>query len=165
MSGGDGEDDDDDDNDYDDVCCLFCSCTGCNCDSAGSTNTTCQVITGQCQCKQFVEGRRCDTCVAGSSYLEASNPYGCSKGTGLIPSFPTRFKSFKKCCPFICSAIISCFKESCVSKHEFFCIFKESLIVVGGKKTFNLSLNKFCSLVPFPTPLCYEDMKVAFVWL
>ena len=56
------------------------SCDPCDCDPAGSTNNTCEVITGQCECKQFVMGRQCNVCEEGSSNLEADNPYGCSKG-------------------------------------------------------------------------------------
>ena len=31
-------------------------------------------------CKEFVEGDRCDTCIAGFNFLEAVNPSGCSAG-------------------------------------------------------------------------------------
>lgn len=37
-------------------------CQECNCDALGSLNTTCNVVTGQCQCKPGVTGRRCDQC-------------------------------------------------------------------------------------------------------
>ena len=55
-------------------------CTACDCEPAGSLNLTCDAVTGSCFCKLFVEGRRCDTCIPGASYLNSKNPYGCSKG-------------------------------------------------------------------------------------
>ena len=59
--------------------CVY-SCTPCDCSSAGSINGTCNPVTGQCDCKQFVTGRQCDECVTGASDLHADNPFGCSKG-------------------------------------------------------------------------------------
>ncbi|XP_071494817.1 LOW QUALITY PROTEIN: usherin-like [Diadema antillarum] len=53
-------------------------CESCDCDPRGSLNTTCDANTGQCECKDLVTGRQCDTCRAGSSNLRASNPQGCS---------------------------------------------------------------------------------------
>eukprot|EP00058_Branchiostoma_floridae_P024730 XP_002610220.1 hypothetical protein BRAFLDRAFT_76999 [Branchiostoma floridae] len=61
------------------------SCSPCGCDPAGSTNTSCNPNTGQCECKDFVEGDKCDTCVAGSSNLQESNPFGCSKAPSQMP--------------------------------------------------------------------------------
>ncbi|XP_078675414.1 usherin-like isoform X2 [Branchiostoma floridae x Branchiostoma belcheri] len=61
------------------------SCSPCGCDPAGSTNTSCNPNTGQCECKLFVEGDKCDTCVAGSSNLQESNPFGCSKAPSQMP--------------------------------------------------------------------------------
>ena len=52
----------------------------CNCSVAGSVNRTCDSADGDCLCKEFVEGDRCDACVAGFSFLEAINPSGCSAG-------------------------------------------------------------------------------------
>ncbi len=59
---------------------MCCSCSRCDCDPAGSLNTTCNPNTGQCECKDFVEGTKCNMCVDGTSGLVASNPFGCSKG-------------------------------------------------------------------------------------
>ena len=40
-------------------------------------------------CKQFVTGRKCDTCKEGSSSLDPDNPFGCSKGECMILSVVT----------------------------------------------------------------------------
>ncbi|GFO01496.1 usherin-like, partial [Plakobranchus ocellatus] len=53
-------------------------CEPCNCLSAGSLNSTCDAISGQCECKDLVEGLPCDRCKPGSSQLEANNPFGCN---------------------------------------------------------------------------------------
>lgn len=34
-------------------------CTMCACDPGGSLNNNCDVISGQCQCRQFMQGRDC----------------------------------------------------------------------------------------------------------
>ncbi|ESO94175.1 hypothetical protein LOTGIDRAFT_118598, partial [Lottia gigantea] len=60
-------------------------CSKCLCLEAGSVNQTCQSISGQCYCKEFVTGRQCDICVQGSSKLEMSNPFGCSKSPSQQP--------------------------------------------------------------------------------
>ncbi|KAJ6666904.1 hypothetical protein lerEdw1_018906 [Lerista edwardsae] len=57
-------------------------CQRCNCHPAGAINGTCHPITGQCVCKQFVTGSKCDNCVPGAGNLDAHNLFGCSK----IPS-------------------------------------------------------------------------------
>lgn len=58
---------------------LLCySCQACNCDVAGSLSANCHQTSGKCSCKQYVEGNKCDRCVAGFSYLQASNALGCS---------------------------------------------------------------------------------------
>lgn len=61
-------------------------CTPCNCLAAGSLNNTCNAITGQCQCKTFVEGLPCDRCKAGTSFLDANNPFGCSTSPSQQPA-------------------------------------------------------------------------------
>ncbi len=63
---------------------MFCSCSPCNCDPAGSETDVCNANTGFCTCKQFVEGEKCSRCIQGTSGLSASNPFGCSKGTVLF---------------------------------------------------------------------------------
>ena len=56
------------------------SCFSCKCNSSGSLDTVCNATTGTCHCKQFVMGMNCDICKDSFQYLEASNPFGCSKG-------------------------------------------------------------------------------------
>ncbi|XP_055465169.1 usherin [Psammomys obesus] len=60
-------------------------CQPCLCHPAGALNGTCDVVTGQCFCKQFVTGSKCDTCVPGSSHLDVNNLLGCSKTPSQQP--------------------------------------------------------------------------------
>ncbi|EHB00446.1 Usherin [Heterocephalus glaber] len=57
-------------------------CQPCNCRLSGALNETCHLVTGQCFCKPFVMGSKCEACVPGASHLDVHNPWGCSK----IPS-------------------------------------------------------------------------------
>jgi coxsackievirus/adenovirus receptor len=41
---------------------IFQGCQPCNCDPVGSLNHTCDLYTGQCQCRPGVTGQRCDVC-------------------------------------------------------------------------------------------------------
>ena len=53
----------------------------CNCSLAGSRpdgGFTCQNVTGQCECKDHVEGRDCGQCRDGFHNLTDTNPQGCS---------------------------------------------------------------------------------------
>ncbi|PAA46229.1 hypothetical protein BOX15_Mlig008391g4 [Macrostomum lignano] len=54
-------------------------CAACNCDPIGTVNGSqnCSMYGGQCPCKQFVTGRRCDQCIAGFYKLSIENPGGC----------------------------------------------------------------------------------------
>lgn len=54
-------------------------CSPCNCNTAGTFNAidTCDADSGQCLCKDNVEGLRCDTCRLGTTSLSAENPLGC----------------------------------------------------------------------------------------
>ena len=65
----------------------FFSCNECSCDARGSSNLTCNSTSGHCVCKEFVEGDQCDRCIAGYSFLEASNPSGCSAGMLYVCSY------------------------------------------------------------------------------
>lgn len=38
-------------------------CKECDCDPTGSTDLQCDLVTGQCPCRDKVEGRRCDRCM------------------------------------------------------------------------------------------------------
>ncbi|XP_022099403.1 usherin-like isoform X2 [Acanthaster planci] len=62
------------------------TCQLCNCNPAGSLNTTCEPTNGLCECKELVTGRRCDTCKSGTSNLQAGNPLGCSKAPEQQPA-------------------------------------------------------------------------------
>ncbi|KAM9212500.1 usherin [Dugong dugon] len=60
-------------------------CQPCNCHLSGALNETCHSVTGQCFCKRFVTGSKCDTCVPGASHLDVNNPLGCSKTPSQQP--------------------------------------------------------------------------------
>lgn len=51
----------------------------CECLAAGSMGGSlkCDNVTGQCMCKQNVEGRQCDACRDGFYSLNSSDPNGC----------------------------------------------------------------------------------------
>ncbi|XP_003474286.2 usherin isoform X2 [Cavia porcellus] len=60
-------------------------CQPCNCHLSGALNETCHLVTGQCFCKQFVTGTKCEACVPGASHLDVHNPWGCSKTPSQQP--------------------------------------------------------------------------------
>ncbi len=55
-------------------------CGSCSCNPAGTFNgqDTCDSSDGQCLCKGFVMGTRCDMCQPNTTMLSASNPTGCT---------------------------------------------------------------------------------------
>ncbi|CAF0916506.1 unnamed protein product, partial [Brachionus calyciflorus] len=55
------------------------SCSTCGCNIAGSYDQNCDLNSGQCNCKEFVTGLKCNVCITGTSNLDINNPYGCSK--------------------------------------------------------------------------------------
>uniref|UniRef100_A0A8C1SX85 Laminin, beta 2 (laminin S) n=1 Tax=Cyprinus carpio TaxID=7962 RepID=A0A8C1SX85_CYPCA len=63
-------------------------CVACDCDPDGSLNggicdghddPSLRMISGQCRCKDNIEGARCDKCKAGFFGLSASDPRGCQR--------------------------------------------------------------------------------------
>ncbi|KAG3258086.1 usherin, transcript variant X1 [Ictidomys tridecemlineatus] len=60
-------------------------CQPCNCHLSGALNETCHLVTGQCFCKQFVTGLKCDACVPSASHLDVNNLLGCSKTPSQQP--------------------------------------------------------------------------------
>jgi usherin len=54
-------------------------CLRCDCNPAGSLNKECDKQTGQCECKSFVTGLKCNVCIPSTSNLNINNPFGCSK--------------------------------------------------------------------------------------
>lgn len=64
---------------------VFLQLSACNCSEDGSDparNMDCDRETGQCYCKQFVTGRRCDECLDGYFALQLARTTGC---TGMKP--------------------------------------------------------------------------------
>ncbi|KAM8817678.1 usherin isoform 1-T1 [Rhynchonycteris naso] len=60
-------------------------CQPCTCHLAGTLNETCHLVTGQCFCKRFVTGPKCDACVPDASHLDVHNLLGCSKTPSQQP--------------------------------------------------------------------------------
>ncbi|XP_060769556.1 laminin subunit alpha-2 [Neoarius graeffei] len=66
----------------------FPHCISCDCSLSGSNAETCDAEagvcacaerTGQCSCKENVEGLRCEVCKVGTFGLSVRNPLGCSR--------------------------------------------------------------------------------------
>ncbi|KAM6937856.1 laminin subunit beta-4 [Xenentodon cancila] len=56
------------------------ACIPCDCDPAGSYGGgLCDALSGQCFCKENVEGRRCDRCKPGFFGLSQDDPAGCQE--------------------------------------------------------------------------------------
>jgi len=62
------------------VSCLSV-CLDCGCDTRGTVGWSrdCHVVSGQCQCRPFVNSRRCDECVDGAYNLQQHNAFGCQR--------------------------------------------------------------------------------------
>ena len=67
---------------------LSLALTACDCDTFGSRNKgMCEKVTdqdlgtvaGRCECKEFVEGPRCDRCKENYWNLKEDNPLGCER--------------------------------------------------------------------------------------
>ena len=56
--------------------CLF-SYSSCSCDVAGSLGQDCEVVIGQCPCKDTTRTRDCSSCDPGTFNLQLNNPSGC----------------------------------------------------------------------------------------
>lgn len=46
-------------------------CKHCDCELIGAVDDDCDVATGQCNCKQNIEGRRCDRCIENMYDIQA----------------------------------------------------------------------------------------------
>ncbi|XP_037680654.1 laminin subunit beta-3 isoform X2 [Choloepus didactylus] len=56
------------------------TCIPCECDPDGAVpGAPCDPVTGQCVCKEQVQGERCDLCRPGFTGLTHSNPQGCHR--------------------------------------------------------------------------------------
>ncbi|XP_029679159.1 laminin subunit alpha-1-like [Formica exsecta] len=61
---------------------------GCGCNNLGSASSTCDIVSGQCQCKPQVIGRQCDECKIG--YWGLTTGAGCTAcGCDSIGSYNT----------------------------------------------------------------------------
>ncbi|ERE72644.1 laminin subunit beta-3 [Cricetulus griseus] len=55
-------------------------CQTCECDPDGAVpGAPCDPLTGQCVCKEYVQGERCDLCKPGFTGLTFANPQGCHR--------------------------------------------------------------------------------------
>ncbi|XP_042350009.1 laminin subunit alpha-1-like [Plectropomus leopardus] len=64
-------------------------CQECGCDVSGTLSSVCDVITGQCLCRENVMGSTCDRCQPGFFGLQSGRgcrPCGCSQSTSLSVS-------------------------------------------------------------------------------
>lgn len=55
---------------------LFADC-GCETRGTNGGSRVCDVVTGQCVCKPFVNSIRCNECADGTYNLQESNVFGC----------------------------------------------------------------------------------------
>lgn len=50
---------------------FFIGCQSCDCFPIGSLSRSCDLVTGQCSCRDTVEGRKCDRCLENKYNLQA----------------------------------------------------------------------------------------------
>ncbi|KAM6217376.1 laminin subunit beta-3 [Rhynchocyon petersi] len=56
------------------------TCIPCECDPDGAVpGAPCDPVSGQCVCKEYVQGERCDFCKPGFTGLTHTNPQGCHR--------------------------------------------------------------------------------------
>lgn len=64
------------------------STSACDCDTTGSRDGgMCDAFSGQCICKQNVEGQRCDRCKYGFFNLRPDDPDGCQGETNKMKKY------------------------------------------------------------------------------
>lgn len=96
-------------------------CRQCSCDTVGSSTATCNVTTGQCECKVGVGGRQCSECLFGFYNLTTSGCTGTwrnhSYTINLINSYVYLILS-----TFVdCSCSVAAVNNSCGFDGNCFC--------------------------------------------
>eukprot|EP00794_Sanderia_malayensis_P004597 gene4597-5200_t len=59
-------------------------CKACACNKGGSTDNVCDKKTGQCTCKKFITGRKCDKLIANSFYLPNLQHLAFKKKSSIV---------------------------------------------------------------------------------
>uniref|UniRef100_A0A8C6MIS6 Laminin EGF-like domain-containing protein n=1 Tax=Nothobranchius furzeri TaxID=105023 RepID=A0A8C6MIS6_NOTFU len=87
------------------------ACIPCDCDPAGSLGDgLCDASSGQCFCKEHVEGQRCDRCKQGFFNLRQDSPTGC-QGNTMISSLFSPFEQVRLTTNICSLWFLSCFPE------------------------------------------------------
>uniref|UniRef100_A0A3P8X1D7 Laminin subunit beta 4 n=1 Tax=Cynoglossus semilaevis TaxID=244447 RepID=A0A3P8X1D7_CYNSE len=89
------------------------ACIPCECSAEGSRSSECDVLSGQCVCKENVEGRRCDRCKPGFFNMRREDPDGCQGEVLLL--FYTYFhtKNLYSCFWGLGNSQVSCSPCDC----------------------------------------------------